>query len=209
MKTIYTNPMRVLFALLIIASFIVSCSNEDSKEIKEPVIKAVLPQPFHSHKTIEVIPGLTYDILGWGRGAEESGSYLILRSDSTGNKYKAISGELEGRIVDAWNMDMDTDGNPEIFIQAAGSGKDNYLSMYVFEFNDSGSYSEIRFPELRSSTKEIYRGKDSLYVKEGVLYREFPTFEEADTSGLKPTGKKIVEYKLKGNSFSVDEVKPG
>ncbi len=198
--------MNKLFRELLVVSFIlsvVSCSSDQPKEAQKPSVKVVLPKPFSFHKAIAIKPGLTFDVVSWGRGSEQTGAYLILRSDSADMKYRSTSGELEGKVTDAWNMDMDSDGNPEIFIEARTGDKENPLNMYVYEFDDNGSAREIRFPDLTASTKKTYRGKDSIYVREGSLFREFPLYEEADTAGIKPTGKKVLEYSLRGSTFSV------
>ena len=194
----------VLFA----SAFFASCTTEEKpQQAAAPNIETKLPQPFRYHKAVEVRPGLTYDILSWGRGSEYVGAYMILRSDSTRSEYRSTTGELEGEITDVWNMDMDADGNPEIFIQAKGQDEGAFLNMYVYEFSEGGSSQQLRFPDLTSSTKKTYRGKDSVYIKNGELYREFPVYEEADTAAVKPIGKKVLEYSLRGNSFSVKEVK--
>jgi hypothetical protein len=191
-----------------VLAVIVSCtSKEPAKTTQSSITKVILPQPFRFQKSIEVKPGLTYDILSWGRGAEQIGQYLILRSDSTDAKYSTISEELEGQVADAWNMDLDSDGNPEIFIQSKGKEKGSYFTLYVHEFSENGLSQIIKFPELTSSTKKKYRGKDSVYVKEGNLFREFPLFDESDTAGLKPIEKKVLEYTLRGNRFDIKEIK--
>ncbi len=212
MSNLRVYSQRHFFYISTISSFILffiaACTSDKPKEPEKTLVKVVLPEPFHFHKAIEVKPGLTFDVVSWGRGSELTGAFLIMRSDSSGMKYRSASGDLEGRIKDAWNMDMDSDGNPEIFIEAVGEGKDNYLKMYVYEFDDNGTARELRFPDLTSSTKKNYRGKDSVYIKEGGLYREFPLYDEKDTAGLKPTGKKLIEYVLRGNNFSVKDAKP-
>lgn len=162
--------------------------------------------PFRFHKEIEVKPGLTFDVLSWGRGSETSGAYLILRSDSTHLQYRSTTGELDGKLLDAWNMDMDSDGNPEIFLQAEGVGEGSHLNMYVYEFNDAGSGQKITFPSLSGSSKKGYKGEDSLYVKDGKLMREFPVYDESDTTNLKSSEKRILEYNLRNNSLSVKEI---
>ncbi|WP_069657837.1 hypothetical protein [Arcticibacter eurypsychrophilus] len=207
MKISYQIIISSLF--LVATTSMVSCTSttKDQKQVKDSVAKVVLPQPFHVHKVVEIKPGLTLDILSWGRGAKLSAAYLILRSDSLNNEYKSITGELDGKITDAWNMDMDSDGNPELFIQAVGTEKDHYLSLYVYEFSESGSYKELKFPDLTNSTKKLYRGKDLLYIKDGALFREFSLFDESDTAGTKPTGKKLLGYSIRGNSFAVNEIK--
>ncbi|PRY52436.1 hypothetical protein B0I27_106197 [Arcticibacter pallidicorallinus] len=199
--------IKFLVFTLFPLAMVSSCNSADEKKELKPETRVVLPEPFRAHKVVEVRPGLTFDILSWGRGSQESGAFLILRSDSSAIEYRSVSAELEGKITDAWNMDLDSDGNPEIFVQAmAGSTNDN-LMMYVYEFSDNGSAREIRFPDLTSATKKQYKGKDSVYVKEGSLFREFPLFESGDTSAAKAVGKKKLEYLLRGNSFSIKEHK--
>lgn len=202
-----TGYIKFLVLTVFPMTILSSCSTDSEKKEVAPETRVVLPEPFRAHKVVEVRPGLTFDVLSWGRGSQLSSAFLILRSDSSAIKYRSVSAELEGKITDAWNMDMDSDGNPEIFVQATSGDADNDLTMYVYEFDDNGSSREIRFPDLTSSTRKQYKGKDSVYVKEGSLFREFPLFESSDTSGVKAVGKKKLEYLLRGNSFSVKEHK--
>lgn len=198
---------KINFLAIIAISTFISC-NSEQEEVKSdaPLTKVILPEPFRFHKSVEVKPGLTFDILSWGRGSGEAGEYLILRSDSSGMEYDTISEELEGKIVDVWNMDLDSDGNPEIFIQTRGLDKKQYFNLQVHEFSQSGSSQQIKFPELTPATMKKYQGKDSVYTKEGRLYREFPLYDEKDTVGVKPIDKKIVEYLIKGNRFDIKEI---
>lgn len=198
---------KLLSVLMLGLALWSACKEKKNENAIQPALpKMVLPAPFRFHKAVEVKPGLIFDVFSWGRGGVDSvGAYLILRSDSTHLKYRSVGGELDGRIVDVWNMDMDADGNPEIFIQA--KTPESYLKMYVYEFSDNGSSQELRFPDLSTSSRKTYRGQDSVYVKDGRLFREFPLFEQTD-SIAKPTGqKKILEYKLRNNTLGVEEVK--
>ncbi len=183
-----------------------SCAEEEKKEavVSRPEPRKVM-EPFRYHKKIEVKPGLSLDVVSWGRGSTSVGGYLILRSDSTKLDYRSVSGELDGMIVDVWDMDMDSDGNPELYIQARGEGEGSYLNMYVYEYTESGSNQQIRFPDLSSTTKSGYRGRDSVYVKDGRLIREFPLFSESDSTGQSSKVKKL-EYTLRSNTFQVREV---
>lgn len=203
------RSIKFLAFTLFPLAMISSCNTATEKKEVKPETRVILPEPFRAHKVVEVRPGLTFDIVSWGRGSEQSGAFLILRSDSSAIKYRSVSAELEGKITDAWNMDMDSDGNPEIFVQATEGGAKDNLVMYVYEFDDNGSAREIRFPDLTSATMKQYRGKDSVYVKEGSLFREFPLFESSDTSAVRAVGKKKLEYLLRGNSFSIKEHKEG
>jgi hypothetical protein len=179
------------------------CSSDEPKQVNTaPLItKVEIAGPFHYQKDIEVKPGLIFDILNWGRGADSLSAYLILRSDSIHKKFNSTSGELEGTIVDVWNMDMDSDGNPEIFIQTKGNKDD--LNLYINEFDNSGASQKLHFPDLSDATKKTYRGKDSIYVKDSKLIREFPVFKQDSTGKDIADGKKTLIYSLSSNDFSV------
>ena len=201
--------IKIAAAVLISASLLNSCTSADKtagiKEQKRDSVR--LPAPFRFHKAVEVKPGLTLDVVSWGRGSESVGGYMILRSDSTHLKYRSISGELDGKMVDVWNMDMDSDGNPELFIQAQGEGEGSHLTMYVYEFSDNGSSQRITFPNLGSSSKRGYKGGDSLYIKDDKLFREFPVVDTDEKTGNKSVEtKKVLEYGIRNNSFTVNEV---
>jgi hypothetical protein len=195
-------------SVLCLTDLLFSCGAEEEKQVMPVQQEAKkIPEPFRFHKAIEVKPGLTLDIVSWGRGSDSIGGYIILSSDSTRLSYRSVSGELKGNVADAWNMDLDTDGNPELYIQSVGQEKDSYLNMYIYEYGEGGSNQQIRFPDLSSSLKEGYRGEDSMYVKDGRLFREFPFHSKQDSlPKVKPAIKKL-EYTLKNNSLQFKEIK--
>lgn len=186
---------------------LMSCNQGEEQQapLKMPEVKKIM-DPFRYHKAIEVKPGLTLDVVSWGRGSDSVGGYLILRSDSTHLEYRSVSGELDGRITDVWDMDLDSDGNPELYIQAKGKGEGSYMNLYVYEFNSSGSSQKIPFPELSSSLKKGYKGNDSVYVKEGKLMREFPLVSSEDTTAKSTAEIRKLEYSLRNNSLHVREL---
>ena len=153
------NHKSIFPILFFVSALLIACGGEEPKQVVKPVAKKIM-QPFRFHKAIEVRPGLTLDIVSWGRGSNSVGGYLILRSDSTDLDYRSVAGELDGKIIDAWDMDLDSDGNPELYIHAKGEGKGSYLSMYIYEYADNGTNQKIKFPELSSSLSEGYRGND-------------------------------------------------
>ncbi len=167
--------------------------------------KVVLPQPFRYHKLIESSPGKFFDVFGWGRGVDSTGSYLILHSDSTGKKYSTTYGDLEGSIIDVYNTDMNMDGNPEILIEARAKDTINHINIYAYEFR-GGKGQKIDFPKLSTNSKKGYRGGDSFSIKEGNLVREFPVYD-SNTKDAKPTGKtKILQYGISDNTFTVKDI---
>jgi hypothetical protein len=186
---------------------IMGCNREEQKASPPPA-PAKTPDyvaPFRFHKLIEVSPGQDYDVLSWGRGSAMTGSYLILHSDSSAKKFTTTTGDLNGTIVDVYNSDMDLDGNPEILIQARGTDSTNYATVYAFEFSNSRA-QKLDFPKLSSSQRKGYRGGDNFYIKEGKFMREFPIYDGTGKDA-KPTGaKRVLEYGLRDNSFTVKQL---
>jgi hypothetical protein len=200
------NVFKQLSGILMCAFLLGSCSEDKPQSMVVVPSPKKMMEPFRFHKAIEVKPGLTLDVVSWGRGSSSVGGYLVLRSDSTHLNYRSVADELDGKIVDAWDMDLDSDGNPELYIQSKGEGDGSYLSMYIYEYSDGGSNQQIRFPDLSGSLKKGYMGKDSVYIKEGKLMRQFPLFSTEDSLS-KATGEiRKLEYSLRNNSLNVKEV---
>lgn len=185
-----------------------SCGN--GKEEKVVVAKAETSvtgnkagRQFAFYKDINVKPGLNFEVVSWGKGVDSIGGYLILMSDSVKNKYNSFSSERKGIITDAWNMDMDNDGNPEIYIELLS--KKNVLDLNVYEYT-GGDFRKISFPPLSSNMKKNYVGNDKFLIKDGNLFRSFPVVNPKDTT-IKAGDVKMLVYQLSGNSFNVNEVK--
>jgi len=190
-----------------IGLLIAGCGSDDKKPAANNNVaaKPALMQPFRFHKAIEVSPGQTYDVVSWGRGSTQVGSFVILHSDSSKMKYTTTTGDLDGTITDVFNADMDMDGNPEILIQSKGKDTVNYARIYAFEFNNNDA-DKLDFPKLTNSQRKGYRGNDNFYIKEGKLIREFPIYASND-SLAKPTGaKRQLEYSLRSNNFIVKQL---
>ena len=186
----------------------VGCSNPSDKAtiaapsaVESPKILA----PFRYHKTIEVAPGQSFDILSWGRGSQSVGAFEILRSDSAAMKYTTTTGDLEGSIKDVLNSDMDNDGNPEIFIHTQATDSTNAAKVFAFEYNDDKARS-IDFPRLTRSQRKGYRGNDNFFVKDGNLMREFDVYDENDSLAKKPIQKRLIQYNLSGGSIFADQI---
>ncbi|TAF43701.1 MAG: hypothetical protein EAZ51_07880 [Sphingobacteriales bacterium] len=180
--------------------------NSDIKITENPKPTTTkLPAPFKKHQKVEVGPGLIFDIFSWGRGADSTSSLLILKSDSLKNDFTiAETDNLDGKLSEVFNTDMDIDGYPEVIVVYQKNDKYKSAEVMCYEFLKDAN--KIRFPALSSKTKKQYRGNDKFYVKEGKLFREINLFDEADTINIKPISKKIVRYGLEGNGFTVNEV---
>jgi len=193
------------FLIAAAAFFLYACSSDqDNKTGAGPATQTVeeKPGPFPFYKIVPVRPGLTLEVLSWGKGVDSLGGYLILLSDSAKNDFKSLSNEREGIITDAWNMDLDNDGNPEVYIEFVTNKTEHDLHVYEYSRN---SFQKISFPGLSSRMKKSYAGNDKFIIKNGDLFRSFPIVNSEDTT-QKAGAVKMLQYKLSGNSFSVDEI---
>ncbi|MES2653455.1 MAG: hypothetical protein V4663_17085 [Bacteroidota bacterium] len=181
-----------------------ACGSDDATTVaKVEELKAKSVNPFSFYKSIEIKPGFHFEIVSWGKGVDTVGGYLLLMSDSVKNNYKSIAIERKGVITDAWNMDLDNDGNPELYVQYVVRKNVNDINVYEFSNN---SFDKISFPGLNSDLKKGYQGNDKFFVKNGDLFRSVPLV--LTDSGKTSTLVKTLAYRLSGNSFSTKEVKP-
>ena len=169
----YTPFLKLL--LLAGGMFLFSCAPENPPKEQSAIPDQGEAQkqanPFPFYKDISVRPGLDFEVLSWGKGVDSVGGYLILMSDSAKNDYKSLSNERKGIITDAWNMDLDNDGNPEVYIELQSD--QNALDLNVYEYSRNG-FQKITFPGLSSKMKKIYAGNDKFFMKNGDLFRSFP-----------------------------------
>ncbi|MBC7614940.1 MAG: hypothetical protein H7202_02620 [Pedobacter sp.] len=183
---------------------LVACTSDNTTKVpKVEEVKTKSVNPFSFYKSIEIKPGFHFEVLSWGKGVDTLGGYLLLMSDSIKNNYKSIAVERKGIIIDAWNMDLDNDGNPELYIQYVV--RKNVNDINVYEFNNN-NFDKISFPGLNSNLKKGYQGNDKFFVKDGDLFRSVPVL--ITDSGKTATLVKTLAYRLSGNSFSTKEVKP-
>ncbi|WP_231492037.1 PliI family lysozyme inhibitor of I-type lysozyme [Pedobacter sp. Leaf170] len=198
-RTLTKQHLLLLAGML----FCFACTTEPEKTkevaVETPVVRK---NPFPFYTDIEVKPGLNFEVFSWGKGKDSIGGYQILMSDSLKKDYRSLSVERNGIVNDAWNMDLDNDGNPEIYVQILKNK--TALDLNVFEYA-GGSFNKINFPSLTSNQKKGYKGNDKIFVKGGELYRSFPVEDAQDTT---KTITKTYQYKLRGNSFSTVENKP-
>ncbi len=195
----------IKFSLFIaVALYLVSCTADDQPvAVTKPAQSAKAVNPFPFYKSIEIKPGFHFEVISWGKGIDTLGGYLVLMSDSIKNTYKSIAVERKGIITDAWNMDLDNDGNPELYIQYVV--RKNVTDLNVYEFSNN-SFDKLSFPGLNSNLKKGFEGNDKFFVKNGDLFRAVPI---VNTDSAKTTTLiKTLKYRLSGNSFSTSEVKP-
>ena len=200
MKLIDVIKLGVLSLTIV---FVAACTS-DEKKTETPVatITTKTLNPFPFYKSIEIKQGYHFEVVSWGKGVDTVGGYILLMSDSLKNNFRSLNAERNGIITDAWNMDLDNDGNPELYIQYLVRKNVNDLNVYEYS---NGSFDKISFPGLKEELKKGYKGNDKFYVKNGDLFRSVPVV--SIDSGKTTTLVKTLQYNLRGNSFSTSEVK--
>lgn len=188
-----------LFALAVCT--LAACGGDEAPQQTLSQKKTALAQPFQFQRSLAIKPGLTYDILTWGRGIDSATALLILRSDSTHKQFRSTSGELKGKPLDAWDMDLDTDGNPELALQVQLAN--GISDLYIYEFDAAGNSQSIRFPSLSDKAMKGYKGKDRIYIKDGNLRRDF-LYQDPDSK--EKAIKRTLEYTLRNNALSINEI---
>jgi hypothetical protein len=203
---------KIWYCLFFLSAIVIGsgCSDQPKTLPQQVATKTVVQKGdldnfFRFHKLVEVSPGQYYDVLSWGRGSKNIGAFMILHSDSAGKKYTTTTGDLDGEIIDVYNSDMDLDGNPEILIQTKGKDTSNYTTILAFEFT-YGKAQKLSFPKLTQSQQKGYRGGDNFYIKDGQFYREFPLYDGTGAQAKANGQKRLLEYGLRNNSFTVKQV---
>jgi hypothetical protein len=200
---IKTSLLQSVFAIGLLS--LISCTNEQSDK-KTPVAKTAevksAPAPFPFYKDLAITPGFNFEVVSWGKGVDSIGGYLILMSDSLKNNFRSLPVEREGIINDAWNMDLDNDGNPEIYVELKKDQNKSDLNVYEYS---RGNFQKISFPSLPSKMKKLYRGNDKFMIKNGELFRSFPIGNPQDST-QKAGDLKFVHYSLRDNQFSTEAV---
>ena len=198
----FTKAIKIGFFGLGMSVLLACASDNKTTVAKVEEVKTKSINPFSFYKSIEIKPGFHFEVLSWGKGVDTLGGYLLLMSDSIKNNYKSIAVERKGIIIDAWNMDLDNDGNPELYIQYVVRKNVNDINVYEFSNNN---FDKISFPGLNSNLKKGYQGNDKFFVKNGDLFRSVPVL--LTDSGKTATLVKTLAYRLIGNNFSTKEMK--
>lgn len=193
----FTNCI-VLCVLISVA--LSACEEKATLPAVDNNIQEIPKTAFAFYKNLEIRPGLNFEVISWGKQADSVGGMAILLSDSLKRSYRAITIARKGVISDAWNLDLDTDGNPEIYLQIVQNKNQSDLMVYEYDDNE---FQKISFPSLSDKTLKIFQGNDKFFIKGGQLFRSIPVRD-----GKEGVQRSIeVEYLLRGNTFDIREVK--
>ena len=121
---------------------------------------------------------------------EESNNTISIFSPNLKYSNKPILKKIDGEIIYSEIADMNSDGNPEIYIYTNSlKDKRNYAELTAFSVNNGVSLSEIYLESLSENKKafEYFEGNDEFRVVETTLVRRFH---------IKGNKTKQIQYKL-------------
>lgn len=142
------------------------------------------------------LQGFAFDV-----SATEDGSLnrLTIMPHGPGGKLAPISVEIDGTVSGAEIDDLDSNGDPEIYVYVNSAGSGSYGSLVAYAVNKDKSLSEIYLPQIADDKQHSkgYMGHDEFAVLEGTFVLRFPIYREGDSNAAPTGGTRQLQYKLK------------
>jgi hypothetical protein len=116
---------------------------------------------------------------------------------------QTLKANRDGRLVDAFLVELSGGAPEEIVVVAMGDGASGYGTVTIFE-SVEGRYVEKLVAGLGEQEASGYAGRDTFSVKNGALMREFPLFAPPAEEGAEPlpTGEtRTLKYDYAGNAW--------
>ncbi|MBC9914742.1 hypothetical protein [Chitinophaga varians] len=113
---------------------------------------------------------------------------------------KDVKGFISGVVV----ADLNSDGQPEIYVFSTSAGTDLYGKVYGFAVEPKGVV-KINTAVLDSLSGGDYKGRDSFYVQGKELVRAYPAMKEGQQDVLAKDTRKTIRYHLvkSGNAYTL------
>jgi len=118
---------------------------------------------------------------------ESIGTYLVHIALPGGTQ--EIREERYGVITGAWLADLDGDGEVDLIVAMASAGSGSYPTIHFFQ--QTGQTFQLRpLKDLSEAQRAGYRGHDTIEVKDGILFRSFPRYQQGDPNAS-PSGSSL------------------
>jgi hypothetical protein len=139
------------------------------------------------------LQGITFVVTSSGEGSQQQ---LVITANGEKTPFPPIRQTVDGRVVGAEVADLNSNGQPEVyvFVQGAGSGSYGQLVAYAA---GNGSLLPISLQELSGPMAKGYMGHDAFAVVENCLMRRFPIYRDGDSNAQATGGLRQICYKLK------------
>ena len=163
---------------------------------------AVLAAPYQNTLQLQ---GVTFKVQATGEGSTQQ---LTIEAERDGKSLGVKKLALDGTVVGAEVEDLNSDGQPELFVYGQSAGSGSYGTVWAWSVSRRGGLLPIRLGAMNSRDSSGYRGHDRFAVVETSLVRRFPIYLPGDTNARPTGGTRQVTYKLmpEGSSLELQPV---
>lgn len=144
-------------------------------------------------RTSESLQGVTFAVTSSGEGSQQQ-----LSMTATGPKgpFTPIRKTVDGRVMGAEVADLNSNGEPEIYVFVQGAGSGSYGDVVAYAVSNN-TLLPISLKGLSGAMAKGYMGHDSFAVVENCLVRRFPIYNANDSNAKATGGQRQICYKLK------------
>ena len=181
---------------------IVETGGIDSAAIAEDTaMQKSIDNSYEFATTVTISPTLVYDIRAFG-GTASKGAFAIIKRGADNKPDTVEQGERQGKIVNAFAADLNNDKLTEIYMVTQSVDSGSFEDVIAYQFDETGLAKQLVVPKVTS--EEIaagYMGRDSIYIENNFLIRQFPAYKKNDAPCCPSGGSEKVYYQFKKNIF--------
>lgn len=151
---------------------------------------AALAAPFSRSLSLQ---GVTYSVEARGEGSMQQ---LTVQARRNGKPFATVKEEIEGRVIGAEVEDLNSDGQPDLFVYVESAGSGSFGTVRAWTSSPAGNLLPIHMQEMGAKEASGYMGHDRYAVVETRLVRRFPVYRPGDSNSKPTGGTRQVSYKL-------------
>ncbi|WP_157601116.1 hypothetical protein [Persicobacter sp. CCB-QB2] len=135
---------------------------------------------------------------------------ITINPEGFENMKDPFTTKIEGIVREGYQADLNGDGFQEIYLFEYSIGSGTYGKVHAFASFGDKSFGPIYMPEMTEDLAQGYMGHDRFYIKDDLLVREFPLYNESDTNAKPTGGNRVIKYSLeKGEAGFILKPKKG
>ena len=140
----------------------------------------------------ESLQGITFVVTSTGEGSQQE---LTITASGGKKPFAPIRRTVDGRVMGAEVADLNSNGQPEIYVFVQGAGSGSYGELVAYAVTN-GTLLPISLQELSGPMAQGYMGHDAFAVVENCLVRRFPIYKANDANAKATGGTREIVYKL-------------
>ena len=139
------------------------------------------------------LQGVTFHVQATGAGSQQQ---LTITTTAGKRALQPIRQTVDGQVMDAEVADLNSNGQPEIYVYVQSAGSGSYGEVVAYAVIKGDALSPIYLQELSGAVAKGYMGHDAFRVVEGCLVRRFPIYKPGDSNAKATGGLRQICYKL-------------